>query len=512
MAAIGQRGFPGFGLGFSSSVGTIKKVKSLGILMQAPIGSPTLRIRNVHLSMTAEDSVLNPIPLVNEFGQWIPAEWPGKAKKLDDLKAAWDTEDKVLQPGSFNVSRYGGYLDTQAKATGFFRVEKIDGKWWFIDPDGHYFFSLGSTGIRPGGSFSRIEGREYIYTAFPPEDLVQSGRRRGRGAFYTWNIQRRFGDDYYEKWMDFTIRRMDDWGLNTIANWSDTTLGRSQRKAYVATLRGWGIGTGVMGMPDVYASDYQANVDAAAEEQCAPLRNDPYLLGYFIGNEQPWPHREQELTNAILAGEKTPMQAALKKYLADGGDTPERRKAFAYETFAKFITIVNAAIKKYDPNHLNLGIRYGGNPPDDIIKLTGSLGFDVFSLNIYSYSPLERLERIASFVDMPVVIGEFHFGAPERGLSPGLRQTISQKERGQAYRYYVETGAAHPSLVGTHWFQWWDQPATGRRDGENYNIGLVDVTDQPYKELVDAARETHKRILDIHSGKVPPTDQQAITQ
>ena len=41
-------------------------------------------------------------------------------------------------------------------------------------------------------------------------------------------------------------------------------------------------------------------------------------------------------------------------------------------------------------------------------------------------------------------------------------------------------------------------------DGENYNIGFVDVTDRPYPELVDAAKATHKRLLDVHSGKTPP--------
>jgi hypothetical protein len=41
-------------------------------------------------------------------------------------------------------------------------------------------------------------------------------------------------------------------------------------------------------------------------------------------------------------------------------------------------------------------------------------------------------------------------------------------------------------------------------DGENYNIGLIDVTDQPYPELVEALRVTHKRLFDVHSGKVPP--------
>ena len=66
-------------------------------------------------------------------------------------------------------------------------------------------------------------------------------------------------------------------------------------------------------------------------------------------------------------------------------------------------------------------------------------------------------------------------------------------------------------MIGTHWFEWIDEPVTGRPDGENYNIGWVNVTDQPYNELVEAAKVTHARLLDIHSGKIPPTDRLART-
>jgi hypothetical protein len=204
------------------------------------------------------------------------------------------------------------------------------------------------------------------------------------------------------------------------------------------------------------------------------------------------------------------MQTELKKYLAKG-DTPERRKAFVYDTYSKFISIVNAAIRKHDPNHLNLGIRFGGSAPDDIIK--ASKGFDVFSLNIYGYvANPNTLQKIYDFTGLPIIIGEFHFGTPGRGLAPGLAQTRNQEERGVAYRYYVENAAAHPALIGTHWFQWIDQPSTGRNDGENYNIGFLDVTDRPYPELINASKETFKRLLDIHSGKEPPVSRKALTQ
>ncbi len=83
-------------------------------------------------------------------------------------------------------------------------------------------------------------------------------------------------------------------------------------------------------------------------------------------------------------------------------------------------------------------------------------------------------------------------------------QTKNQQERGVAYRYYVENAAAHPAIIGVHWFEWLDEPNTGRFDGENYNIGMVDVADQPYAELVDAMKTTHARLLTVHNGKERP--------
>ncbi|UCF39498.1 MAG: hypothetical protein JSU96_13690, partial [Acidobacteriota bacterium] len=64
--------------------------------------------------------------------------------------------------------------------------------------------------------------------------------------------------------------------------------------------------------------------------------------------------------------------------------------------------------------------------------------------------------------------------------------------------------------IGAHWFQWVDQPSTGRYDGENYNIGLVDVTDRPYEELTEALKTTHQRLFKIHSGQLEPFSERAL--
>lgn len=484
----------------------LTNVTGITVAMTHPVGTPTLELRSVTLAkMDPGDAVLEGKPLIDEFGQYTHAEWPGKAHSLDELKKAWADEEAALKTAPSDRCPYGGFFTTQAKATGFFRVEQRDGRWWFVCPDGHLFYSTGLNGVGAGFG-TRVQGREDLFATLPPASLAPGGRggRSFGGSFYTWNLQRRFGDDWRPKWTELTQQRLAAWGFNTVHNWGGRNPS-DPRVPYALMMRGWQTGRTIMGMPDVYAEDFARRADAAAASQLAPLRDDPFMLGYFIGNEPPWPGRESQLCDAILAGEPSEIQKRLKAHLAEG-DTPARRKAFVIAAFQHYLDTINAAVRKHDTNHLNLGIRFGGSPHDDVVK--AARGFDVFSVNIYRYAP-ERavLDRIYSLVPRPILIGEFHIGVPERGLAPGLVQAMNQSERAIAYRYYVEQCAAHPALVGTHWFQWLDQPATGRNDGENYNIGFIDVTDQPYAEMVAAAKLTHGRLRDVHSGKTPPFNQ-----
>jgi hypothetical protein len=494
--------------------GPLEKAEALGVVMYQPVGRPTLEIRSVQLAKDDPgDAVLEPKPLVDEFGQYIPADWPGKAKSLDDLQKAWAQEDAALSENlSADVDKYGGFKNTQAKATGFFRVEKINGRWWLVDPDGHLFFSTGVNGIGTAMA-TRVTGREDLFAALPPGNGGLSGGPGGGGnftgaSFYTWNLQRRYGDDWLDKWVDLTARRMNAWGLNTVGSGAPALL-RSQRVPVMVMLR-WQHGPAIMSMPDVYAPDFAARVDEQASAQCTPNQDNPWIVGYYIGNEPPWPGRESQLADLILAGPQSELQARLKDWLAKD-DTPERRKLFIYDAFAHYLETVVAAVRKYDPNHLILGIRFGGKPPDEVIKLASL--FDVYSHNIYEYAPDQAyLNKIEELTGRPILIGEFHIGAPGRGMAPGLVQAADQEQRGVAYRYYVENAAANPAVVGTHWFEWVDEPATGRADGENYNIGFVDVTDRPYTEMAEAAKTTHDRLLAVHSGTEPPVSQKAAAQ
>ncbi len=64
--------------------------------------------------------------------------------------------------------------------------------------------------------------------------------------------------------------------------------------------------------------------------------------------------------------------------------------------------------------------------------------------------------------------------------------------RGEAYQDYIADGFGLSNFIGAHWFEYIDEPATGRFDGgkdggEAHNIGWVNVNDEPYEEFVKRA-------------------------
>ncbi len=501
--------------------GQLHGVDSIGVRMRVPIGNPSIEIRSIALAVEDPgDEYLEEIPSVDEFGQWNLGDFEGKIYSLDQLKKEWEAEDnEIVSTADYNYSKYGGYLNNKVKATGYFRTEKIDGRWWFVDPEGYLFLSVGIDCVNPGGggNAKEIDKRRNMYKELPPQELMSKLRPNSRqdnnsASFGLWNLYRRYGDDYRAKSNEMVIKRMDKWGVNTIANWSSADVYSLNKKAFMLQLRGVRIERGLMGLADVYTEDFNSNINKAMEESVKQYKNNPWLIGYFVGNEPAWLEQEARLCDIILNGEDRPIKKELQKYLTEE-DTPKRRKEFIYSTFNTFLQTVNKALKKHDPNHLNLGIRFGNIAElDEDLLVICKNAFDILSFNCYALYPNEEMmDRALRITDLPMIIGEYHFGTVDRGMAQSLWQVNSEKERGVAYRYYTERAYSHPGLIGTGYFQWCDQDLTGRRnDGENYNCGLVDVTDRPYKYQVEAMMETAKRLYNVHIGELKPVDQMPV--
>jgi hypothetical protein len=170
-----------------------------------------------------------------------------------------------------------------------------------------------------------------------------------------------------------------------------------------------------------------------------------------------------------------------------------------------YVQTVCSEVRKIDASHLNLGLRYAWISSD--LCYRAGTWFDVFSINGYSYPGPPETSEIARRSGKPVLIGEYHFGSTDRGLpSTGIQGAENQQARGEAYRYYLEQGFSRPEVIGIHYFQWMDQPVFGRFDGENYNIGFLDICLQPYPELTNQAAASHEAMYDVATGKIRPYD------
>jgi hypothetical protein len=178
--------------------------------------------------------------------------------------------------------------------------------------------------------------------------------------------------------------------------------------------------------------------------------------------------------------------------LAESRTPPDEQKAkedlgaFYTKIAEEYFRHCREAVKQVAPDNLYLGCRFAW--VNDRGARAAAKFCDVIGYNLYR-------DDVADFelpegLDKPVVIGEFHFGALDRGMfHTGLRPTASQRDRAAAYRNYVTGALRNPHFVGAHWFQFGDQATTGRGDGENYQIGLVDICDKPYPETIEAVRK-----------------------
>jgi hypothetical protein len=503
--------------------------------------------------------------IVDGLGQYAKAEWPGKVRSESDMIHLHEIETADLDSHAAppDRDRFGGWRNgPKQAATGFFRTAKVDGKWWLVDPDGALFFSLGIDVVIPGEA-TIITGRESMFNALPRrgEPLarhfgavrqIHSGPIKAGTTFdfYAANLERTYGPEYVMRWRETALKRLLSWGFNTIGNWSDQRLYRNGKVPYAATASIHGShdrvpsGSDYWGkMHDPFDPRFATSVENSLRGVVAQVKGDPWCLGYFVDNELSWggfgdEHGRYGLALGALSlpassspakrafcdhlkakyGEISKLNESWKTRLSDwsGLEAPWKPETgnsswtVAFKSdLAEFVTklagtyfkTIRDALKAADPDHLYLGCRFAWRTEEAIAAAAEYC--DVLSFNIYDRRVDPKKWAFLESLNRPAIIGEFHAGALDRGMfHTGLVSASSQEERAAIYTDYVSSVLDHPALVGCHWFQYTDEPLTGRSyDGENYNIGFLTVTDTPYPELVASARAIHRHAYARRSGK-----------
>ncbi len=84
---------------------------------------------------------------------------------------------------------YGGHTAVEREATGFFRVEEIGNRWYFITPNGHPYIALGANHV---GSFLKEQASDNSNAA--AEKLLQSLLELGLNAGDAYQPEPRFAE------------------------------------------------------------------------------------------------------------------------------------------------------------------------------------------------------------------------------------------------------------------------------------------------------------------------------
>jgi hypothetical protein len=454
---------------------------------------------------------------------------------FDDVQVRADDpvpppKETAVKPPPYAV--HAAHPNLKAKATGFFRVTQIDGRWWFIDPKGRAFYAVGTDHIRYDGHWCEKLGY----------------------APYGKKMRAKYGSA--EKWAETAAGRLSDWGFNTIAAGHSKVM-RYRGFAHTEFLS-FGSGfaafddlcpkTHWTGFPNVFSPRWPRHCDRVARLGCAAQKGDPWLLGYFLDNELEWygkdhtdmglfheawkkpaEHTAKQAWIALLKEElKTPEEFEkhwglavtsfddLAKHTEPQGVLTKRGraigKAWVRLVAERYFAECTRAIRKYDPNHLIIGSRFAGRAPD-IWDICGK-HCDVVTFNMYPRidvdlgvpTPVvEQIQEWYAECQRPMMITEWSFPALDAGLpsqhGAGMR-VATQTQRAQCFTHFQKLMFSLPFMVGFDFFMFVAEPALGISSTfpEDSNYGLVNEDDVPYVELTQAATDLHARVYALHAA------------
>ena len=504
-------------LRFSSN----KKIDFNNIFFTAPIGNS----KYDPLQFKSQE-----IPILDNMGQYNSSSWDGKVEDVNQLNKEGEIDKKLYLKATFNqtYSKFGGYIKTKKhNATGFFRTQNIDGKWWLIDPEGYKFWSTGITGAGKGNA-TKILNKEFLFTDLSNDKEasinLQNKKvfKRGGVNYYNLNLFRKYGSDWENIHEQVTIGRYKKWNINTFGAWSLAQKNPSIPYTLIVSTKKINIGN-VEHTIDPFDSNFKIDLKNSLLTH-KNKTNDPWLLGVFVHNEIHW-GKNLEIPIEILKLKESACRQALEsffenKYISidkmnqvwsssfiNFGDINSKidlknikvrndlKDFFKFYVDTYFLT-VDREFRKVFPNHLYLGCRfYEKTHGNKIVRESAAKFCDVLSYNIYRYS-LEKFDFLDG-LNKPILIGEFHFGTGTHGVwGTGLRIAYNLKQQAELYKQFIYEASINSNIIGCHWFQWTDQPATGRFDGENFRIGFVSIVDKPYSNLIDATNYTTSKILE----------------
>jgi hypothetical protein len=407
-----------------------------------------------------------------------------------------------------------------ASATPGFQIKKdAEGKYWFVDPQGKQFLSIGINDIIP-----------------------QPWRPKPATQYYD-PVKNQFNGDF-DAWKKDVFKILQEHGFNTLGAWSD---GRLYDGPIYGTVCLYVAGHEQTRCLEGLRPGFEERIKSNARIILDTYPHLDNVFGVYLDNEMAWyghaawgdiPNYTLLESALQLSKEDPAHQAAVdflkKRYTsADtlskawgkplsswdditfdyarscvNKESMDARTAFIEFAADAFFKTACQTVRQILPGKLILGARFGGYAPEPVIRACGRY-CDVVSFNNYTRTPSADEEMLSRFWiwsgRKPMMVTEYAWrseenasGNPNSGGAGAVVKT--QAERAANYTKYVEDLLSWPMVVGAHWFEFADQSPQGRFDGENSNYGVVNIHHQPYKEILSAMKQTNTRIDKLHAA------------
>lgn len=396
------------------------------------------------------------------------------------------------------LSRYGGYMVNRQQPTGFFRTEKLDGRWWIIDPEGYPFHHRAVVAFSPGTSarqkqaFAEKFGSNAVWVEKETE-MLRSYGFNGAGA---WSATE-------------DMHRMDNPLVYTAIVYPMGNYRREHQKAFGGKYRVAGWQGYRFDLPMVFDPRFDEYVEEAVQP-LARFKDDPNLLGYFTDNELPWVNDALDRHLTLLAKDEAGYIAA-KQWLDQrkGRDasptdiTEEDRMEFTAFFFDTYMRKVTAALRKVDPNHMYLGCRFNQEKNQEltnpyIFNIAGQY-MDIISINHYRrWQPdQELMNQWGEWSGKPFLITEWYVKGEDSGLpnETGAGWNVpTQNDRGLFYENFCIELLKNPHSVGWHWFRYQDndpEDLTTDPSNRDSNKGVVNSEYTPWTDALKRMREVN---------------------
>ena len=443
------------------------------------------------------------------------------------------------QSSDYKLDKYGGWTGVKGEKTGFFHLEKINGRDWFITPDGNAFFAVTLS---------------HLYS--------------GQSNVACKNL---FGDDK-DAWYRDSLKKAKELGFNCALGGVSSPernlngfidipkvekIFKENNFPYAAGVillkHPWEFIEGE-DLPDIFTASYAEMIYARAAEVCPKVKDDPLMMGYYYGfgafnRSNVWVNQYLSLPVGS-AGRNAIVDVLIKRY---ENDATKFNKV--YGTSVRSIAdFKNSAVLSYDKsyekrNYKKVAAKLDAIKIDDFDAILDHMAITLYKIGNdairkwdknhlifgsfvkeFALSP-KTWKAAAPYIDMispqhvnddidihelakaaglPILISDEYFGwFYDLPNARGHAGVCSHNARGEVYKANLMRHYKDPQVLGVSYCAClYDQATTSTK--RNQQTGIYDINGKPRKELIKDMTEINREVYKHASKPATPEELKAL--